>query len=137
MRPTRCEDNSFAGVHIDGGSPGYCKFCGQPPPTIEDLDRLQRETMKAHAPEKQPPRTRAAYTQHQLIVMRLEQADGWVYGYDLHKVVVVTPKGEQWVSHNAGRRARELARAGTLARREVDAAGRRATTGTVQYRIRS
>tara|TARA_R110000824_G_scaffold68237_8_gene176655 strand:- start:10235 stop:10486 length:252 start_codon:yes stop_codon:yes gene_type:complete len=64
-------------------------------------------------------------TQQQLIMAVLERHGDWVWGYDLAQVQVVWGGEPYWLSHNAGVRARELARDGAIMRREVD--------GVVQY----
>ena len=67
-------------------------------------------------------------TQHELIVAALElHSGGWVLGATLHRTAIVWGGEEHWLSHNAGRRARELAAAGSIERTEID--------GEVHYRI--
>lgn len=65
-------------------------------------------------------------TQHQLIVAALQGRGDWVPGYDLNRVEVVWGGDPYWLSHNASRRARELAEDGTIQRSEID--------GVVHYR---
>lgn len=63
-------------------------------------------------------------TQQELIRAYLTtHAPTWVPGYALNRVQV----GDQWLSHNASRRARELAQAGAIERCIID--------GEVHYRV--
>lgn len=70
-----------------------------------------------------------AITQQDLIVMYLRSRAGqWIAGYALTRVeVVVGPGDVMWLSHNASRRARELAEDAVIERALIN--------GEVHYRV--